>query len=207
VSGVISDSYAPANQPSPPTGRNGPPPNQPNPTPVRPSPPTGRSGPTFYRWQPASNGSVPPGAVIGGYSSVRSQPGTTAVSYGTAYYVCRAEFKGSLFPGKVVARNCNFSAATGKETLASSYEVLTAQSGEYSLDWQRSGTPPANALVGGRWGQDLYLCQLPYAGGLHPGWAIPAANGQYVCYIGWNGKDVILPRFSYLVPIKGRRID
>jgi len=177
---------------------------------VRPSPPRNppaQSIPTFYRWQPDSNGSVPPGAVIGGYSSVQYHSGSTAVSYGTPYYVCRAVYNGSTFPGKVVAKNCNFSAATGKETLAPNYEVLTAQSAGYSLDWQRSASPPANALVGGRWGENLYLCQLPYQGGLHPGWAIPAQNGQYVCYIGWGGHDVVLGGFAYLVPIQGQRID
>jgi hypothetical protein len=116
-------------------------------------------------------------------------------------------FNGDTFPGKVVAKNCNFSAATNKEILASSYEVLTVQAAAYSLDWQRAGAPPANALMGGHWGENLYLCQLPYQGGLHPGWAIPAKDGQYVCYIGWNGKQVTLPGFAYLVPIKGQRID
>jgi hypothetical protein len=186
VSGFISSSFAPAGQPSPPVAQSIPP---------------------FYRWQPASNGAVPKGAVIGGYSSVQPQAGSTAVSYGTPYYVCRAAFNGDLFPGKVVGKNCNFSAATDKEILAPSYEVLTAQSAEYSLQWRQSAAPPANALVGGHWGENLYLCQLPYEGGLHPGWAIPAKSGLYLCYIGWSGKQITLAKFSYLVPVKGQRID
>ena len=182
------------------------PPSPPSPTrPPRNSP--APSIPNFYRWLPGSNGSVPPGAVVGGYSSVQYHSGSTAVSYGTPYYVCRAVYKGSTFPGKVVGKNCNFSSATGKEALAASYEVLTAQSSEYSLDWQKSGSPPAMALIGGNWGDNLYLCQLPYQGGLHPGWATPAHSGRYVCYIGWGGHDVVLEGFSYLVPIKGQRID
>ena len=111
-------------------------------------------------------------------------------------HVCRATFKGSIFAGKIVAKNCNFSAATGKEILASSYEVLTAHSGQYSLNWQNSGSRPANALVGGRWGQDLYLCQVTYQGGLHPGWINMQQNGQYVCSIGIGGREVDLPGFS-----------
>jgi hypothetical protein len=186
VSGVIVNSFAPAGQPAPPGGS---------------------SIPVFYRWQAAANGSVPKGAIIGGYSSVQQQAGSTAVSHGTPYYVCRAAFNGSIFPGKVVAKNCNFSAATNKEILAPTYEVLTAQSTEYSLNWQQSATPPANALVGGHWGQDLYLCRLPFQGGIHSGWAIPAQNGQYVCYIGWSGKQVVLPGLSFLVPMKGQPID
>jgi hypothetical protein len=188
VTGFISASYSSAPAP-------------------RPSPPVVQSIPTFYHWQSAANGSVPQNSVVGGYSSVQSHPGSTAISYGTPYYVCRAAFNGSIFSGKVVANNCNFSAATGKEILASSYQVLTANAGEYSLNWQRSGTPPANALIGGHWGQDLYLCQLRYGVGLHSGWAIPAQDGQYVCYIGLGGKEVVLPGFSYLVPIKGQQID
>ena len=48
-----------------------------------PSQPMVQPIPMFYSWQPASNGSVPPGAVVGGYSSVQPQPISTAVSYGT----------------------------------------------------------------------------------------------------------------------------
>jgi hypothetical protein len=170
----------------------------------RPQPPTVPAIPIFYQWEPAANGSVPQFAVIGGYGKVQAQAGF----YVNPYYVCRAVFKGSTFPGKVVAKNCNFSADAGKELLAPSYEVLTARPGAFSLVWQSGpGVPPANALIGGQWGQGLDLCQLPYQGGTHPGWAIPAANGQYVCSIGWGGKDVILKAFSYLVPMKGQPID
>lgn len=187
---------SPPNVTGSPTGRPSP-----------PSPPTGQSMPVFYRWQRASNGSVPAGAVIGGYSSVRSQPGSTAVSYGTPYYVCRAASNNGIFPGKLVGKNCNYSAATGKEILANNYEVLTEQSGEYSLVWRQSATPPKNAVVGGRWGEDLYVCQLSYKGGIHSGWAIPQQGGQYKCSIGEGGQEVVLGGFSFLVPIKGQAID
>ncbi len=178
------------------------------PPPPPPNPPGGAGAiPVFYRWLPGANGSVPAGAVIGGWQTVQYQTGSTAVNRQGPYYVCRAAYQGSTFPGKVVNKSCNFSAANGKENLASSYEVLTAQSQQYSLIWQQTGAQPANAVVGGRWGQDLYLCQLPYQGGIHPGWVNQAQSGPNPCSIGYGGKEVDLPGFAYLIPIKGKPID
>jgi hypothetical protein len=165
-----------------------------------PPPPPPITTSPFYRWVRAMNGAVPPSAFIGGHSSE-----------GITYYICRAMYNGSsTFAGKLVAgKNCSFSAANQRETLATNYEVLTAQSDQYSLDWQQTGSKrPAAALVGGRWGDPLYLCQLPYDNALYPGWALPAKDGQYVCYIiRSDGTEVVLPGFSWLIPITGHRID
>src|SRR5262249_902496 len=97
----------------------------------RPTPPPPPPNPPFYRWQPASNGAVPPGAVI--------------VTQGPLY-LCRASFHGGIYPGNVVRNSCNFSAGNQKENAAPNYEVLTAQNGEYSLDWQSSRARPATAV-------------------------------------------------------------
>ena len=109
--------------------------------------------------------------------------------------------------GEVAGNYCHFSAAAGKEMLASFYLVLTATSGQYSLEWEASSAPPKGALVAGKWGEVLYLCQLSYQGGLHVGWAIPAQDGRYVCYIGYGGSDVVLPANAYLLPMNGQPID
>jgi hypothetical protein len=175
----------------------------------RPNPPSSPppAVPVFYRWQPASNGAVPPGAVIAGWQKYQPQQGSTAITTQGPLYLCRASLNGGIYPGKVVKNNCNFSAANGKENAASNYEVLTAQKSEYSLDWQLLPTRPANAVAGGRYGEDLYVCQLQYQGGIHPGWVNVQGNGTYVCSIGYNGKEADLPGFAYLVVVKGQRID
>jgi len=192
----------------------GPQPNPPSPPkpppPAPPNPPSNSSGniPVFYRWVPASNGSAPQSAFLGGWEKWQPQPGSTAINTQGPLYVCRAAFKGGLYPGKVVGKNCNFSAADGREEVAPSYEVLIGQSVQYMLDWQSSPSPPANAVVGGRYGGNLYyVCRLPYGGGIVPGWVNVQQNGQFVCSIGYGGKEVDLPGFAYLVATKCCRYD
>lgn len=179
------------------------------PTPPQPSgsasgEPDAQYIPAFYSWQPASNGYSPPGAVIGGYEKVQFKPGKTYGSYEgqKPLYVCRALFQGGTYTGKIVGTNCNIG-VNGTENLMPNYEVLTAQPGKYTLDWERAGSAPANAIVGGRAGQELYLCQVPYQGGLHPGWVAPAPQDN-TCTIGYGGVAIPLPGFSYLIPIKGQ---
>jgi hypothetical protein len=187
---------------------NPPSPSRP-PSPPAPNPPSNPSGniPVFYRWVPAGNGSIPQFAFLGGWEKWQPQRGSTAITTQGPLYVCRASFNGGVYPGKVVGRGCNFSAAYGKEEVASSYQVLTAQSDQYSLDWQSSPSRPANAVVGGSYGDNLYVCQLPYGGGIVPGWVNVQQNGQFVCSIGYGGREVDLPGFAYLVAIRGHRID
>ena len=188
------------NPPNPPGRPN--PPVPPNP-PVRPNPPPQprpSQFPAFYRWLPASAGLFPNGAVSGGSEGNQTR------------YICRAVFDGNLYPGKLVGRNCNFSAADSVEHLATSYEVLANQNGAYSFRWQRSVAAPANAVIGGRLGGSpgneipLYICQLPFQGGLHSGWVNQSSKGP-VCSISYGGKEADLPGFSYLVPMKGHAID
>jgi hypothetical protein len=188
--------HLPAPASPPPAGNSMQPPIQIAPPPPKPHPPAPPSAPTpFYQWVAAANGSVPRWAVAGGNDN------------GHTLYICRATYKGSIFAGEIVGKNCSFSAATSKPMSSSRYEVLTAQPGQYSLDWQRFAARPANAVVGGNWGGDIYLCQLPYNNGLHPGWTNALQNGQFVCSIVNGGREIDLRGFSYLVPIQGRRID
>jgi Protein of unknown function (DUF3421) len=157
-------------------------------------------------WKSASNGSVPPGAVLGGWEKYGSQPGSSEIQTDGPLYVCRAGFDGAVYIGKVVKNNCNFSAA-GNEHQARSYEVMTSRSANDSLGWQRSGsTPPPGALVGGHWpdGQLLYICRISYDGGIHPGWRMPVHG---LCSIGYGGDEIQRPGMSYLVPQKGKPID
>lgn len=66
-----------------------------------------------YQWEPAIPETIPSGAVIGGYES-NGQP----------LYVCRAQYRGEMHPGKIVDNRCNFGWG-GRERSAAYYEVLT----------------------------------------------------------------------------------
>ncbi len=64
------------------------------------------------RWVGASNGYVPPGAMVGGNES-NGQP----------LYICRAGYRGGTHVGKVVGNSCNFGFG-GAEIAVPQYEVL-----------------------------------------------------------------------------------
>lgn len=68
----------------------------------------------LWRWVPASGGSVPPLAVVGGHEA-----------NGSPQYVCRAYYNGGMHPGKVVGANCNIGWG-GAEVTLPTYEVLTS---------------------------------------------------------------------------------
>lgn len=124
------------------------------------------------KWVKASNGEVPPGAFVGG-----QEPGRKL-------YVCRAEYKGGVYPGKVVGKNCNIGWG-GKEITVNTYEVLVP--GSVKLTWGLGveGSVEKGAIKGGSAsGRDLYICRVEYKGGVHPGKV--AADG---CYITWGGKE------------------
>jgi hypothetical protein len=62
-------------------------------------------------WISASGGSVPPGAVSGGYEN------------GHLLFICRTHYGSGVHPGKVVGTNCNIGYG-GKEIAVAQYEVL-----------------------------------------------------------------------------------
>lgn len=62
-------------------------------------------------WVSASYGSIPPGAIEGGYH--QSGP----------LFVCQADYNGGVHPGKVVGQNCNFGWG-GREISVPYYNVL-----------------------------------------------------------------------------------
>jgi hypothetical protein len=157
-------------------------------------------------WRSGSNGSVPSGAVTGGWEKMESQPGSTDVRTEGPLYICRANFNGAVYVGKIVKDACNFG-ADGTEHRAGNYEVMTSKSVRDSLGWQRGGSvPPPGALAGGRSpaGHDVYICRISYSGGIHPGWQVP---GRDACSIGYGGAEIQRPGMSYLVPQKGKPID
>lgn len=171
-----------------------------------PPKPAGGGTDVSVEWRPASNGAVPPHAVLGGWEKYGSQPGSTAVRTEGPLYICRAPYNGAVYTGKIVKDACNFG-AEGREHRAASYEVMVSRSSRDSLGWRQSGaTPPPGALTGGRSpaGRNVFICRIPYNGGIHPGWQVPARNA---CSIGFGGQEVQRPGMSYLVAEKGHAID
>jgi len=69
--------------------------------------------PKTVSWVRAANGAAPANAYVGG-----QEPSRRLV-------VCRAAYQNGVYPGKLVARNCNFG-LNGREILAPQYEVMVA---------------------------------------------------------------------------------
>jgi len=136
-------------------------------------------------WLDMSEGDpLPMNAVIGGY-----QPRPRAT-----LYVCRAFYQNGMHPGKLFNGRCNIGWG-GSEIVMSDYQVLVARG---SLNWvpARQGYVPTNAVQGGDNGDGtpLYVCQINYRGGTHPG-KIVGRN----CNIGWGGREVVSPFYNVLV--------
>ncbi|HEX2955939.1 MAG TPA: DM9 repeat-containing protein [Chitinispirillaceae bacterium] len=136
-----------------------------------------------YEWVPASNGTIPPGAVVGGH-----EPGRDL-------YVCRATYHDGVHPGKLVGNCCSIGWG-GREITLPNYEVLVS-SVPSSLQWvpASNGAVPSNAVVGGHEpGRDLYVCRAAYHGGVHPGKLVGNC-----CNIGWGGREIMLLNYEVLV--------
>lgn len=66
---------------------------------------------TRLAWVPAGHGALPANAIYGGGEN------------GHPLYICQARYAGSVYPGKVVGRNCNI-AFQGREVTLPNYNVL-----------------------------------------------------------------------------------
>lgn len=150
---------------------------------LMPPPQTVSAQSSELRWVGGSNGSVPPGAVVGG-----QEPGRQL-------YVCRANYQGGVHPGKIVGGNCNIGYG-GAEITIPRYEVLTT-SEPHRISWvgASGGRLAPNAVVGGQEpGRQLYVCRASYQGGVHPG-KVVGSN----CNIGWGGREITLPNYEVMV--------
>ncbi|MBD1881581.1 MULTISPECIES: DUF3421 domain-containing protein [unclassified Coleofasciculus] len=146
------------------------------------------SGYEALNWVGASNGDIPPNAVIGGSES------------GRRLYICRAEYNGGVHPGKVVGNNCNFGWG-GEEILAPFYEVLTAPR-NVRIVWieASNGRVPAGAIAGGiEADRDLFICRASHNKGVHPG-KIVASN----CNISWGGQEILKRNYQVAVLRRNR---
>ncbi len=125
---------------------------------------------------------LPTNAVVGG-----SQYNPNAM-----FYVCRANYRGGVHPGKFLAGNCNISWG-GREVMMQNYEILVS---ETPLAWIEGshGSIPRHAVQGGRENHHkLYVCQAEYGNGTHPG-KIVGKN----CNFSWGGHEMMTPFYSVL---------
>lgn len=84
------------------------------------------------------------------------------------FYVCRAQYRGGVHPGKYYGGNCNISWA-GRVVMMQNYEVLVSAR---PLAWVESshGIVPSHAIPGGsNHSNTFYICQADYKNGTHPG--------------------------------------
>ncbi len=127
---------------------------------------------------------VPNNAVIGG-----NQYNPNAM-----FYVCRANYRGGVHPGKFFSGNCNISWGGREVVVSQDFEILVSQ---LPLGWTSAsfGAIPANAVEGGSEdNHPLYICQANYRNGTHTG-KIVGKN----CNFGWGGREVMTPNYNVLV--------
>ena len=126
---------------------------------------------------------LPEDAVLGGVEANNDED----------LFICRADYRGGIHPGKIVAGNCNI-AWGGREISMSEYETLVSP---FPLRWvaSRNGYIPARAVEGGyEHNKPLYICQAQFNHGIHPGKVI-----GHECNISWNGREIAVSRFNVLV--------
>jgi len=137
--------------------------------------------PTWVRMHTGDR--LPHHAVVGG-----NQPNPPAT-----LFVCRANYRGGVHPGKLFNGRCNIGWG-GNEISLSQYEVLVSRK---SVGWVSAsfGAIPPHAIQGGyQHDGPLYICQANYNGGIHSGKVV----GQN-CNFGWGGKEISVPYYKVLV--------
>jgi hypothetical protein len=136
------------------------------------------------QWISSKSGRIlPHHAVVGGDQA--NPPATL--------YVCHANYRGGVHPGKLYDGRCNISWG-GKEIVMNRYEVLSSRA---PLSWVSAsyGKIPAGAIQGGyQHDGPLFICQAEYQNGLHIG----KVYGEN-CNFGWGGKEIYLPYYNVLV--------
>ena len=134
-------------------------------------------------WVPMRAGEpIPANAVVGG-----SQYNPNSV-----FYICRANYRGSLQPGKFLGGNCNIGWG-GREIIKQHFEILVSRK---PLTWVEGsyGNIPHHAIAGGQEnGNPLFICQADYENGTYPGKII--GNN---CNFGWGGQELMTPHYNVL---------
>lgn len=108
-------------------------------------------------------------------------------------YVCHANYRGGVHPGKLFNGKCNIGWG-GEEISLANYEVLVSRE---ALGWRHGsfGSIPRGAIQGGyQHDGPLFICQANFKGGTHSGKVV----GQN-CNFGWGGREISVPLYKVLV--------
>lgn len=164
-------------------------PSAPVAAPLYSSPPGYPGGPAgdAGNWVNASNGQVPPGAVVGGHDC-----------NGEPLYVARATHEGATLPGKFVpSHGVAFVPWGGLEHAKPEYQVLVGGPNNW-VPTSGSNVPPG-AFVGGQSedGESLYVGRVRHEGSITTG-KIQQSHG--VCYISFGGQELGFPDYEILMP-------
>jgi len=128
------------------------------------------------QWVAASNGEVPPDALLVGTEGDGN------------LYVGRAKHEGDVIPGKIhTGHKVCYVAWGGAEHAIPEYEALVVPSG-VTVEWvaQSGGAVPDNAVPGGEQedGQKLFIGRADHEGSITPGKVHPVHGVLYVAYGG-----------------------
>ncbi|XP_065211170.1 uncharacterized protein LOC135839196 [Planococcus citri] len=123
-----------------------------------------------YYWVTATNGKIPPDAVVAGVDAD-----------GGLLYAGRTLHKGNILPCKIAPSRYEASFSYNREELPTFvYEVLCGS----KIAWQSAsnGKVPKNAIIGGltSGGEKLYIGRAFYACSLTPGKIHPSHNRLYI---------------------------
>jgi len=154
-----------------------------------------------YRWVKSKNGIVQLSKMIQGGQNRKNVP----------LYLCRAEFKGGIHPGKLNLKRhkgCHISWGGTEHEISSHYnweyaisELTTPQ----NQNWQpaNGGSIPSGALrtgreaiIGNEVPFSLYTCRAKMNGGTHPGKVRPEFGG---CKIPYGGKEHTVYQYEVLI--------
>jgi hypothetical protein len=130
-----------------------------------------------YQWVTGRNGYVPPGAVKGGFD-------------GENLYVC--SIGGSI--GKLAPRHRKcYVPFAGREIGYDKYQVLVVDRGQWV---PLTGNLPQGAVIGGKDGENLYVCNAVVAGKWTPG---KYAVSHDKCYVPYGGKEIGVKDFNVFI--------
>ncbi|XP_036342466.1 uncharacterized protein LOC118751757 [Rhagoletis pomonella] len=153
-----------------------------------------------YHWVPDANGSVPPGAVSCGLTSL-----------GEPLYVGRGYHANSLTPGKIhPSQGCLYIGFGGEEVTVTNYEVLVRSATisvepgaviNYENTWVHSSPyqpVPPFAVIGGHDsdGTPIYVGRSFHEGDNLPAKVVPSKGAGYVC---WGGREITKSHYEILV--------
>ncbi|XP_011206592.2 C3 and PZP-like alpha-2-macroglobulin domain-containing protein 8 [Bactrocera dorsalis] len=146
------------------------------------APPCG-SGPGC--WVPASNGTVPPSAVEGGFDGAEQ------------LYIARARHESDLIPGKLhPSHGVAYVAWGGGEHGHADYEVLCSSGGQWLP--VHDGNIPPNAFPAGETaeGEPLFIGRATHDGTITVGKVQPSHG---CCYIPYGGEELAYKEFEVFV--------